>query len=158
MERGTGIRLRRSLGGRERFSPLQLSDLDTTLLSSQVIAIIPSSISELRTLNHNLWELYPRGSVNVIDEDVDPGTKAKHQRRVCAIKNQITACQKDLAWCRDGCRHLQLMLGSSIWAVGEKGVLLSLKFRTMCPEALNSPIKERRKIRLRSLLRPVNAA
>ena len=94
-----------SRGGNERISPLQLSDLNTALLLSQVIAIIPGGIAELGALDHNLGELDARAGANVLDEDMDSGTQPKHERRVLAVENEVAACQKDLAWGGDGGRH-----------------------------------------------------
>ena len=100
MTKETGIR--KTTKRLEVLSPLQLSNFDTSIVLRQVIAIVPRSITELRTLDDNLRELHARAGVNVIDEDMNASTKTKHQSSVFPVKNQVPASQKDLCWGGDG--------------------------------------------------------
>lgn len=115
--------------------PLQLSNLNTTLLLSQVVSIIPSSIKELRTVDDDLGELNARAGINVIDDDMYAGTKAKDEGSVVAIENQISARQEHLAWGGHGCRHLSIIAGGLM----RKRVLLLFFLFSLLSSLLNIP-------------------
>ena len=78
--------------------PLQLSDVNASLIISQVITVVPDGVPELRALYHNLRELFASTGINVFDQNVDPGTKSKDEPSICAIKYKISSCQKDFPW------------------------------------------------------------
>ena len=90
------------------YLPLQLGNLNTTIVLSQVITIIPGCVTELRALHDNL-----RVDVIIIDEDVDSCTQAKHQGCVFSIEDEISTCQKDLPWSRDGGRRRHLNVNNN---------------------------------------------
>jgi len=99
-----------------------LSNAYSTFLLSQATFIVPSSIPELRTLHCNLLEIIPRpqAGVNVMYQNVDTGTEAKHKASVSPIQHQITSCQKHLAWCRHRRGHCQR------WRVEARGTMKQL--------------------------------
>ena len=78
--------------------PLQLSDVNASLIISQVITVVPDGVPELRALYHNLRQLYICTGINILDQNVDPGAKSKDEPSICAIKYKISSCQKDFPW------------------------------------------------------------
>lgn len=78
--------------------PLQLSDVHSTIVLFEVVAIIPRSLTELWASDHYLREVDARGGAIISHNNVDARTEAKDEPSVGTIQNQITPRQKDLAW------------------------------------------------------------
>lgn len=81
---------------------MEMGHFDAAVVVSEVVAVAPLGVEELRALDDDLGQVDARAGVDFLGDHVDAGAEAEDEAGVGAVEDEVAAGEHDLAGGRYG--------------------------------------------------------